>query len=121
MLISSGDRTRCYPDISLKHGIGGAAFKHAFPDANLRVQLNEGWNIYPNPTDGIAFEYLKSDINVLYQYKIYDVTGRCVVTEVSKTSNRKHLIPLNALQAGVYFLKAQLENGKVYTTKLILK
>lgn len=121
MLISSGDRTRCYPDISLKHGIGGAAFRHTFPDATLRTQLVEGWNIFPNPSDGEVYEYLKSEKDEAYSLTFYDISGKETVKFARQASNRKYSIVTEQMARGLYFAQVKTQNGKIYTHKLLLK
>jgi len=121
ILISAGNRTRCYPDITIKYGLGGAAFKHEFPDVALRVDLNEGWNVYPNPSDGMVFEFLKSDKEVLYDIVIYDLSGKIVSSSIRQKSNRKYQLEIAHLPSGLYFAQAKTEGGKITTHKLILR
>lgn len=97
ILISRGDRTRCYPDITIKYGLGGTAFKHEFPDASLRVYLVEGWNVYPNPSEGELFEFLKSEQDESYKISLYDITGKLVSNISRQISNRKYLITTDDL------------------------
>jgi hypothetical protein len=121
ILIATGNKTRCYPDITIKYGVGGAAFKHEFPDASLRVYLVEGWNAYPNPSEGELFELLKSEQDEPYEITIFDITGKLVSRISRQTSNRKYWISTEELPKGIYFAQVNTNSGKAYTHKLILK
>jgi hypothetical protein len=121
ILIATGNRTRCYPDITIKYGVGGSAFRHAFPDGYLRVALEEGWNVYPNPSDGEIFEYLKTDKNIEYEVNLFDLSGKKVFAISRSSSNRRHNLPTDKLSSGVYFAKVQTKDGKHFTQKNLLQ
>ncbi len=121
ILIATGNKIRCYPDITIKYGVGGSAFRHAFPDASLRVALDEGWNIFPNPSDGEIFEYLKTDKNIEYEVNLFDLSGKKVFAISRSSSNRRHNLPTDKLSSGVYFAKVQTKDGRHFTQKLLLR
>lgn len=76
--------------------------KHAF------IQM------FPNPNNDIL--NIKSEKEII-QIKIYSINGRLVKTVNQK--NKNFSISINDIPAGLYFVKADLSNGSIWTGKLI--
>lgn len=76
--------------------------KHAF------IQM------FPNPNNDIL--NIKSEKEII-QIKIYSTNGRLVKTVNQK--NKNFSISINDIPAGLYFVKADLSNGSIWTGKLI--
>ena len=75
------------------------------------VVVDNGFVVYPNPTDGVLF-VSEDMVNV----RLMDVTGR-VVYEVSEVVDG---IDLSTLAAGTYIFAAEMD-GKIVTTKVVKK
>lgn len=78
------------------------------------VTLSEHISIYPNPTKNILNITTPSNLQ-LDIATIFDVRGRQVITKNLNSTNSLNTIDVTQLQAGVYFIKIDLEN--VSTTK----
>ena len=75
------------------------------------VVVDNGFVVYPNPTDGVLF-VSEDMVNV----RLMDVTGR-VVYEASDVVDG---IDLSTLVAGTYIFTAEMD-GKIITTKVVKK
>ncbi|HXH19213.1 MAG TPA: T9SS type A sorting domain-containing protein, partial [Chitinophagales bacterium] len=77
--------------------------------------------VFPNPSGGEFSIVLKnpSDIVTLY---LYDAKGKLVYNETYSANQKDyvHLLKLDAITQGVYYLKADLGNKVIYTKKLML-
>lgn len=74
------------------------------------------FSCYPNPTRGSYF--IKPQGEEPYQYEVYDMTGRLVVSD----NNRMGLTTLNTSNwsNGVYVLKIN-QNGQTYPQKIVVR
>ncbi|MFT5801828.1 MAG: hypothetical protein ACI956_001638, partial [Nonlabens sp.] len=81
------------------------------------VQLS----IFPNPANDVATISINKATQGDVEVAIYSATNQLVSTNM-KISNDQGEISLNVTQlpAGIYFVKAMLENGEVITEKLIV-
>jgi Zn-dependent metalloprotease len=79
--------------------------------------LNENINIYPNPTSGIFNIKMKSITD--FQYNIYDITGKVIMSKIDITKNNFNLDMSNYTK-GIYFIKLTSDAGSI-TKKLIVK
>ena len=78
-------------------------------DAFLRPYM-----FYPNPaTDQLHLQY-SPDVQPT-QIELFDLQGRLVCTQTNSLEN----LDLQGLATGQYLMKVTLENGKVYTDKVI--
>ena len=73
---------------------------------------NNEVEIYPNPTTDFINISSKEKINTA---EIYDINGRILL----KTNKVEDKIFLENLNAGIYLLKLQFENGSIETQKII--
>ena len=76
---------------------------------------------YPNPSEGsFAIEYnalSQQDINIY----IYDFSGALVYQQEFENTNKVNkLINLNAPAAGVYHLVLELEDGEIFTNRVVI-
>lgn len=82
------------------------------------VTKNNGIKIYPNPSNGVvnvSIENYSGNLNV----EIYDINGRKVFYNTGNYSTDK-AISLQGLQAGVYVLKLEGEDGLSHSEKIVL-
>ena len=82
------------------------------------VTKNKGIKIYPNPSNGVvnvSIENYSGNLNV----EIYDINGRKVFSNTGNYSTDK-AISLQGLQAGVYVLKLEGEDGLSHSEKIVL-
>jgi hypothetical protein len=78
------------------------------------LQLNQGLDIYPNPTDGVI--EIVSD-EVFEKVEIMDVTGKLIFSKKLKAKTDK--IDLTSFENGIYFINAYYVNGKLRHQKII--
>lgn len=104
-------------DRNINTSVCGTASMTASPCSTLgvdEVTLSENVSIYPNPAKNNLNIVTSSNFQLEFA-TIYDVRGRQVITKDLNTSNNLNTIDVNQLQAGVYFIKIDLEN--ISTTK----
>ncbi|MBO9682278.1 MAG: zinc-dependent metalloprotease [Flavisolibacter sp.] len=77
--------------------------------------INNDIVIYPNPTKGDLFVQLQQPNSQIY-YRLIDVTGR----ELSSGVVNNYRINVGKMNSGMYLLQLY-ENGKLLTTKKVLK
>ena len=73
---------------------------------------NSEFNFYPNPVKDELTIQSKSDLK---NVSVYNLSGQLIMNSKSKKINMK------SLSSGVYIVKAELENGKPATFKIIKK
>jgi hypothetical protein len=78
---------------------------------------NQNIAIYPNPTTGKL--EIKNDESRIMNVEILDVTGRKLPSHHLIISSSHHQLNISHLQAGIYFVQIQTENGTI--TKRIVK
>ncbi|MFK7810583.1 MAG: T9SS type A sorting domain-containing protein, partial [Saprospiraceae bacterium] len=78
-------------------------------------------SVYPNPATDIATININKATQQSLDLAIYSTTNKMVSTNMTVQAEQD-IIELNvsSLPAGVYFVKAMLENGEVVTEKLIV-
>jgi len=82
------------------------------------ITINKGIKIYPNPSNGVvnvSIENYSGNLNV----EVYDINGRKVFSNIGNYSMDK-AINLQGLQAGVYVLKLEGEDGLSHSEKIVL-
>ncbi len=84
--------------------------------SSLQSIIDKEISIYPNPAEKSVTVEGNSNISDI---NIYDNCGRLVIKQLSQHLNKVE-IPLDNLDAGVYFLRFSIDN-KLYTEKLIVK
>lgn len=70
--------------------------------------------MFPNPNNGIL--NIKSEKEII-QIKIYSTNGQLV--KIVNQKNKSFSILIDDIPAGLYFVKADLSNGSIWTGKLI--
>jgi hypothetical protein len=89
-------------------------------EQNLSTNDFENFNskilVYPNPTDN--FITIKSEKKSAenFKYKIFDITGRNIISGNSKFNEQ---INVESLNIGNYIIQLETENGQKSTKKLI--
>jgi len=73
--------------------------------------------VYPNPTTGKL--EIKNDELQITNIEILDITGRKLSSHHLIISSSHHQLDISHLQAGIYFMKIQTENGTI--TKKVVK
>lgn len=75
-------------------------------------------NLYPNPArESVKLEV--SSAQIMTGVDIFDPAGRLVYHDNNEFRNQK-IIPLNKLQAGVYFIRMTNDKGEQLTRKLLV-
>jgi len=90
--------------------------------SNITSGFNEVYNVhnridvFPNPTtDKIAFINNNEAINNA-RLNIYSITGKLVRTEMIESNNS---IDVSKLESGMYLIRVETKEGKIYTSKFI--
>jgi len=78
---------------------------------------NVGFNIYPNPTNGILNIESNTDLNLI---EVIDPTGRVVLSESSKNSN-KIILNMASLKNAIYLVRLTNTNGEVNQTRVVIQ
>jgi len=73
-------------------------------------------SLFPNPGNEIL--NLKSDKQIS-KVEVFNMQGQIVKS--LNTQNKEVSVIISELQNGLYFVKAILENGKIWTEKLIVE
>ncbi|GAA4080006.1 hypothetical protein GCM10022389_27660 [Flavobacterium cheonanense] len=89
-------------------------------DQNLSTNDFESFNgkilIYPNPTNNFITIKNKENSSEYFKYKIFDLTGRNIISGNSKFNEQ---INVESLTIGNYLIQLETENGQKSTKKLI--
>lgn len=78
---------------------------------------NEGFSIYPNPTDG-AFTVAFATEDVDFVLSVTDIAGKVIYT--TSGTGREQLVDLEGKASGVYFVRVTVDD-RSYVEKVILK
>jgi hypothetical protein len=70
--------------------------------------------LYPNPANNLVNLTSQS---VIVKTEIYNQQGQIV--HIANNSNKQITIEISDLNVGLYFIKSYLDNGKIYTNKLV--
>ncbi len=113
-LACAGDSVACPPSgLIFSTAMGGDSLTFPFclvASTNSYSTINNGFNIYPNPTQGI-FTITKGN-NDPFDVTIYDVVGKIVYQKQRETENEIQ-INLSAVRKGIYFVSMVSENEKI--------
>lgn len=77
---------------------------------------NNSFTIYPNPTTNTI--NLQTNYTKAYQIAVYDMAGKLLLIENSKTGN--YILDVSALNSGIYLVQISTADG-VSTKKLIVE
>lgn len=72
--------------------------------------------LYPNPCSNAIFIDNKQNSDILFEYKIYDLTGRLISRSISKYNE---MILINDLTAGNYLIQIKDKNGLLVTKRFL--
>lgn len=89
-------------------GTGSMTVSECFSLEVDEMALSENISIYPNPAKNNLNVLAASNLQLEFA-TIYDVRGRQVITKDLITPNSLNTIDVSELQAGVYFIKIDLE------------
>ena len=78
---------------------------------------NEGFSIYPNPTDG-AFTVAFATEDVDFVLSVTDIAGKVIYT--TSGTGREQVVNLEGKASGVYFVRVTVDD-RSYVEKVILK
>ena len=67
-------------------------------------------NIYPNPANDRL--YIEAEAEII-EVSVYDVYGRTQNLRISESQNLRISINVSELNAGIYFVKINTENGEI--------
>ena len=79
--------------------------------------LNDNFNIYPNPTNGVFT--ITNEKNNPYDIIIYDVVGKLVYEKQHET-NKEIKLDLSAIGKGIYFVTIISDNQRI-VKRLVIK
>lgn len=78
--------------------------------------INNGYTIFPTPTNNFITIQNNSNISEKFQFKIIDLIGRIVKNGETKFNEE---INVENLATGNYNIQIETQNGKIYFEKLI--
>lgn len=88
------------------------------------VSIQNEWasviQIFPNPTDGDIFISCQGDLELAYQYEIFDLAGTTQIRDYSQEqmSTVVHLSDYE-IEPGMYIVRLEFKNGGVHLEKII--
>ncbi|MHA7059108.1 glycoside hydrolase family 11 protein [Aquimarina sp. M1] len=80
---------------------------------------NSYFEIYPNPTKDEAFIKFKKTFNSTKKLKIYDASGKKMLSKSYDHDHTKNTVTISDLTSGIYFISLNIDNHKV-VEKLIV-
>ncbi len=89
-------------------------------NVGLVDDIDVKWNLYPNPTDGILNLDLNEMESKLLGWKVYDLTGKMVLSSEMDIQQRQLTLNVESLNSGEYFLLLQgkeQNSGKFFMVK----
>jgi hypothetical protein len=86
-------------------------------------EVQNAWQIYPNPTYGSLISDLESERNGPYRILIYTLDGRILCNfEFSKSMEvATEQVDLSGLSKGIYLIRLQQADGRSATKRIIIK
>lgn len=88
-------------------------------DIKSSSSINDGWNVYPNPSTGALYIVNASSSKETSQVQVLNAIGQ-IVLEETITSNYKNM-DLSKLNNGVYFIKINSENSSIVKRVVLRK
>jgi hypothetical protein len=89
------------------------------PRAESRGAQHDKVKTYPNPSNGIVTIESAEEIELVELFGLSGLRYNFFVTLSGAEMRQKRSLDLSNLSKGVYFLKIELENGKVVTKKVV--
>ena len=89
---------------------------------NLSTDLilaQNGFSIYPNPSNGIVKVGNAGNINVS-SIKVVNVIGETIFSQLENSSKNEFVLDLSELANGVYLVKITTDDNRVLTQKIII-
>jgi hypothetical protein len=104
-------------------GTGGITYVDSFRMANIpdlhvsEVNENNSIHLYPNPFSTSTKLVMDDNVSMPCILNIYDITGRTIMQQT--VINREFIINKEQLGRGLFFIKLNDKNNKLYRAKLI--
>ncbi|TAF64082.1 MAG: T9SS C-terminal target domain-containing protein [Cytophagales bacterium] len=107
------------PEIAVGNNTGGIyLFKNTSQNAKtFAANENPQVVIYPNPTQQTLF--IRTNLNATLQ--IYDAQGKTILKDIRIFKNIENAIPVEVWQSGIYIVHIELENGAVWSEKVMIQ
>ena len=77
--------------------------------------------LFPNPTEGLFKLNITAENVNTYSLKLYDVNGRVMLSKKNLRTAKEEALNLEKLTSGIYTLSVVLDNGVVFSKKIIKK
>lgn len=81
---------------------------------------NGGFAIYPNPVKD-SFTITNTNNILTKQIQIYDITGKLVLTKDINENKDYYTISVEKIKSGIYIIELKDNNGKKFSSKLIIQ
>lgn len=81
---------------------------------------NGGFAIYPNPVKD-NFTITNTNNILTKQIRIYDITGKLVLTKDINENKDSYTISVEKIKSGIYIIELKDNNGKKFSSKLIIQ
>jgi hypothetical protein len=76
------------------------------------------FSVYPNPASEELIISAKKNIGE-FSFELFDIAGREVFS-AKKNANAKIIVDVSPLENGIYFLNAEIDNGRQFSSKKII-
>jgi len=86
---------------------------------SINFELNQGFNVYPNPTTGIINIILNNYANELISIELRQINGQMIINELQEY-NDKIILDLSLFPKGIYLLTLKTSD-KVFNKKIVLQ
>ena len=91
-------------------------------DTSLSISEFEkiGFSLYPNPAKTEVFIKNKTGAT-LSKVKVFDLTGKLVLTQVVENNETNPSVNISALSGGLYLISVEDVTGNRYQSKLVVE
>lgn len=86
-----------------------------FPTSIKEFNNENGFNIYPNPTNNTCMIYSR---DIIQKIELTNIAGQLLLSET--ITQREHQLQLHNFSQGIYFIKVSYSNGLSITKKVIV-
>ena len=76
-------------------------------------------SLFPNPTEGLFKLNIKAENAISYRLRLYDLNGKQILSKKHLMIGREETLNLDHLSPGTYVLFFTLDNGLVFSRKII--
>jgi hypothetical protein len=106
-------------------GTIGAVLHFAIASESLSITddvvMIDGFSFYPNPTKDFLILNFTEVYDTPVHFKLIDLNGKIVYTEMFFNTSQKHEVPLNNLASGLYVFELNIEGYSKVHQKIVVE